>query len=163
MPRRTAWRAWSPYTICFAMTFVSCTAELPTRLLLLLFGLAFDGGELLLGVAFDDGQHVILLHDEVLLPLQLDLLARILAEQDPVARFDVERDPLAVVVHLPVADGGDRALLRLLFGAVRDDDPPDLLVAFLEAVDDDPVVEGSNIHEFHLQTDVTSGDRPTPT
>ena len=33
----------SPYTICFAMTFVSCAAQLPTRFLLfLLFGLAFD-------------------------------------------------------------------------------------------------------------------------
>src|SRR5437867_3445883 len=121
MRRRTAWRAWSPYTICFAMTFASCTAQLPTRLLLLV-GLAFDGGELLLRAAFDDGQHVILFHDEVLLAIQLDLLAPILAKQDPVAHFDVEGDALAVVVHLPVAGGDDRALLRLLFGGVRDED-----------------------------------------
>ena len=39
---------------------------------------------------FDDGQHVILFHDEVILAVKLDLLARIRAEQDPVARFDVE-------------------------------------------------------------------------
>ena len=68
------------------------------------------------GLAFDDGQHVILFHDEVLFAIQLDLLARILAEEDPVARFDVERDPLAVVFHLPAAGGDDRTLLRLLFG-----------------------------------------------
>src|SRR3990172_428143 len=124
MPRRTAaWRAWSPYTICLAMALVSCAAQLSTRLLLLLVGFSFDGGELLLGVAFDDGQHVILFHDEVLLAIQLDLLARILAEQDPVARLDVERDPFAVVFHLPVAGGDDRPLLRLLFGGVRGDDP----------------------------------------
>src|SRR5439155_23418602 len=92
-------RAWSPYTICFAMTFVSCTTQLSTRLLLLV-GLAFDGGELLLRVAFDDGQHVILFHDEVLLAIQLDLLARILAKQDPVAHFDIDGDALAIVVHL---------------------------------------------------------------
>jgi hypothetical protein len=54
-------------------------------LLLLLFGLIFDGGVLLLGLAFDDGQHIILFDDEVLLAVQLDLLARILAEQDTVA------------------------------------------------------------------------------
>src|SRR6266849_5293289 len=146
MPRRTAWRAWSPYTICFAMTFVSCTAQLPTRLLLLLFGLAFDGGQLLLGVAFDDGQHVILFHDEVLLAIQRDLLARIRAEQDPVARLDIERDPFAVVCHLPVAGGDDRALLRLLFGGVRDDDPADLLFAFVEALNNNAVVERSDSH-----------------
>jgi hypothetical protein len=99
------------------------------RLLLLLFGLAFDGGELLLGVAFEDGQHVILFQDKVLLAFQLDLLAGVLAEQDPVAGFDVERDPLAVVFHLPVAGGDVRALLRLLFGGVRDDDPADVLFA----------------------------------
>src|SRR5256885_1906047 len=107
----SVWSAWSPYPICFAMTFVSCTARLPTRLLFLLFGLALDGYELLLGSALNDGQHFILFHDEVLLAIQLDLLARILAEQDPVARFDVEGDPLAVVFHLPIAGGDDRALL----------------------------------------------------
>ena len=70
--------------------------------LLLPFGLALDDGQLLPGVAFDDGQHLILFHDEVLLAIQLDLLARILAEQDPVARFDVERDPFAVVFTFPL-------------------------------------------------------------
>src|SRR6516162_8912491 len=98
MPRRTARRAWSPYTICLGMTFVSSRAQLPVRsllLLLLLCGLAFDGGELLLGLAFDDGQHVILLHDEVLVAVQRALLTSICAEQDPVARFDVEGDALA--------------------------------------------------------------------
>src|SRR5712692_12001892 len=146
MPRRTAWRAWSPYTICFAMRFVSCTAQLPTGLLLLLFGLAFDGGDLLLGFAFDDGQHVILFHDEVLLTIELDLLASIFAEQDPVARFDVEGDPLALVVRLPVAGGDACALLRLLFCGVRDDDAADMLFALLKAVDNDAVVQRSQLH-----------------
>src|SRR6266511_1933110 len=111
MPRRTAWRAWSPYTICFAMTFVSCTAQTTNAVTSSFFRSCLDGGQLLVGLAFDDGQHVILFHDEVLFAIQLDLLARILAEQDSVARFDVERDPLAVVFHLPVAGGDDRALL----------------------------------------------------
>src|SRR5438445_851065 len=82
MPRRTAWRAWSPYTICFAMTFVSCTAQLPTRLLFFFLVLPLMAASFFFGVAFDDGQHVILFHDEVLLAIQRDLLARILAEQD---------------------------------------------------------------------------------
>ena len=104
------------------------------------FGLACDGGQLLLGVAFDDGQHVVLFQDEVLLFLQPDLLARILAEQDPVARVDVQGDPPAVVFHLPVAGGDDRALLRLLFGGVRDDDPGDVLFAFVDALNNQAVV-----------------------
>ena len=49
--------------------------------------------------------------------------------------------------HAAAADGDDRAALRLLLGAVGDDDAADLLLAFVEAVDDDPVVQGSNIHE----------------
>jgi hypothetical protein len=53
------------------------------------FWSCLDGGELLLGMAFDDCQHLILFHDEVLLVIQRDFLARILAEQNPVARFDV--------------------------------------------------------------------------
>jgi hypothetical protein len=91
-------------------------------------------------VAFDDGQHVILFHDEVHLAAEFDLLASIFAEQDPVARFDVEGDRLAVVVRLSVAGGDDRALLRLLFGRVRNDDSADVLFAFLKALDDDPIV-----------------------
>src|SRR6516164_9097369 len=120
MPRRTAWRAWSPYTICLGMTIVSNRAQLPARslLLLLLCGLAFDGGELLLGLSFDDGQHVILFHDEVFLAVERDLLACIRAKQDPVARFDVEADPRAIVCCLPGADHDDGALQRLLFGGV---------------------------------------------
>ncbi len=78
---------------------------------------AFDDGRLLLGFVFDDGQHVVLFHDEVFLAIELDLLAGILAEQDPVARFDVERDALAIVVRLAVAGGDDCALLRLFFRA----------------------------------------------
>ena len=49
-------------------------------------------------------------------------------------------DALAVVVDLAVPGGDDRALLRLFFGGVRDDDPADLLFAFVEALNDDAVV-----------------------
>jgi hypothetical protein len=43
----------------------------------------------------------------------------------------------------------DRALLRLLFGRVRNDDSADLLLAFFMASDDDPIVERSDIHGFN--------------
>ena len=82
---------------------------------------------LLLPAAVNDGQHFILAHDEVLLAIELDLLARVLAEEDQIARLDIEGDTLAVVVHLAIARRDDLALLRLLFGRVRDDDPADFL------------------------------------
>src|SRR5438093_8907608 len=82
-PRSTAWRDCSPYTICFAIVQLRC------RMLkngLLLF---------LRATVFDDGQHFVLAHDEVFLPIELDLLAGILPEQDQVARLDVERRAFA--------------------------------------------------------------------
>src|ERR671930_1401520 len=75
-----------------------------------------------LRTTFDDGQHIIFFHDEVLLAGEFDLLASILAEQDPVTCFDVEGDPLAVAVGFAVASGDDGALLRFLLRGVRDDD-----------------------------------------
>ena len=85
-------------------------------------------------------EDLVLAHDEVLLAVDLDLLAGVLAEQDRVAVLDVERLTLAVVLDLAVADGDHLALLRLFLGGVGDDDPADLLLAFLEALDDDAVV-----------------------
>ena len=43
-------------------------------------------------------------------------------------------------------DGEDLALLRLFLGGVGDDDPADFLFAFLDAADDDAVVERSDFH-----------------
>ncbi len=63
-----------------------------------------------------------------------DLLAAVLAEEDPIARLDVEADPLAVTIGFTVASGDDGALLRLLFRGVRNDDAADPLFAFVEAV-----------------------------
>ena len=52
----------------------------------------------------------------------------------------VERLALAVVLDLALADGDDLALLRLFLGGVGDDDSADLLLAFLDALNDDAVV-----------------------
>ena len=96
--------------------------------------------------ATDDAQDFVFPHDEVLLTIELDLLPRVLPEEDKVAGLDVERDALAVVLRLAVPGGDDPALLRLLFGGVRDDDSADLLFAFVEALDDEAVVEWSDIY-----------------
>src|SRR3954463_13663696 len=133
-PRSTAWRDCSPYTICFAIS-VSCFA------LLLFLGVA--GGA---RAVFDHGQHFVLAHDEVLLTIELDFLAGILAEEDLVARFDIERDSLAVVLGLALAGGNHLALLRFFLGGIGDDDAPHLLFAFFDALDNDAVVQRSDVH-----------------
>ncbi len=100
-------------------------------------------GEMKLGHRLEDGQHLVFTHDQVLVAVYLDLLARVLAEQDGVAFLHVQRGALAVVLDLAGAGGNDFALLRLFLGRVRDDDPADLLLTFLDALDDDAVVERS--------------------
>src|SRR5512146_2480089 len=61
-PLRIAWRACSPYTICFAIpVLLWCGPGGPALLLLLL-------------AAFDDSQNFVLAHDEVVLTIELDLL-----------------------------------------------------------------------------------------
>src|SRR5207249_5380334 len=92
----------------------------------------------------EDGEDVFLAQDQVVLAVDLDLVAGVLAEQDAVALLDVEGDALAVVVDLAGADRLDRRALRLFLRRVRDDDPADLLLALFLALDEDPIVQRTN-------------------
>src|SRR5690606_31159237 len=94
----------------------------------------------------EDGEDLVFAHDEVLDAVNLDLLPGVLAEEDRVPFLHVERHALAVVLLLAGADSDDLALLRLLPGGVRDDDPAHLLLLLLDALDDDAVVERSDLH-----------------
>jgi len=62
----------------------------------------------------DDAHQVFFAHDEEFLALDLDRLARVLAEQDLVTDLDVERNDLAVVVALARSNRDDLALVGLL-------------------------------------------------
>src|SRR5215831_6473930 len=94
----------------------------------------------------ENREDVFLAHDEVFLVVDLDLGARVLPEQDLVAGFHVEGDLFAVVADLAGADGDDLALLRLLLGRVRDDDPAPADLLFLQTFDHDPIVQRTNLH-----------------
>src|ERR687897_1792750 len=61
----------------------------------------------------DHPEDVAFLHDDQVFAGNLDLGARPFAEQDAVARLDVERSHLAVVGANARADGNDFAFLRL--------------------------------------------------
>ena len=53
---------------------------------------------------------------------------------------------LAVVAHLALADGDDLALLGLLLGGVGDDDPALRLLFLVDALDEDAVLERTDLH-----------------
>src|SRR5580765_431522 len=93
-----------------------------------------------------DGEHVLLAQDQILLILDLHLGAGILAEEDLVTGLDVERDLLSVIGDLAIAHRDDLPLLRLLLGTVGDDDPPLLHFLLLHPLDNDAVVQRTNLH-----------------
>src|SRR3954463_15036420 len=94
----------------------------------------------------DHAHDVGFLHDQKVLAVDTHLGARPLAEQDAVAGLHVERDDLAGFVASAGPDGDDLALLRLLFRGIRDDDAALGLLLSLDAADDDPVVQGTEVH-----------------
>src|SRR5207302_281134 len=118
-PRKIAWREFSPVTICFAIglhppgdrTFHS----IQNFRMLLLAGCR-------LGHSAQFHQDFLLAEDQILLVVDLDVVAGIFAEQDPVTHLYVERDAMALF-HLAGSDGHYFALLRLFFSRIGDDDP----------------------------------------
>src|SRR4029077_1476608 len=90
----------------------------------------------------DDAEDVLLLHDEEVLAVERDVVAGVLSEEHAISRLDVERDLLAVLRYPSLADRDDLALLRLLLGAVRNDDGPPPSRFVLDPLDEHPVVQG---------------------
>src|ERR1700723_3568492 len=81
--------------------------------LLLTAGRFRDGAEL--------GEDFVFFQDHVFLVVNLDVIAAVLAEQNAIADFHVERDAFALLA-LSGADSYDFTLLRFLFCGVWDDD-----------------------------------------
>src|SRR6266851_6560618 len=85
--------------------------------------------------AFDDAHDVFLAHHEELFAFHSYGLPGILPEQHLVAGLDVERDQLARVVPLALADGKDFSLLGLLGGGVGNHDPAGGFALLVETLD----------------------------
>src|SRR5215471_6787094 len=94
----------------------------------------------------EDAEHILLAEDQVLLVVQGHLGAGVLAEEDPITGLDVERDLLAVVRDFAVAHGDHLALLRLLLGAVRNDDAALLHLFLFLTLDENAVMQRANLH-----------------
>src|SRR5262249_41611366 len=127
-PWRMRCRASSPYEIVFA--------AIPCFLLFLL----------------DPCQHFLLAEDQMLFVVDLDLGSGVLADENPVPLLDVERELLAFLVDLSLADGDHFGLHRLLLGGVGDDDAPLPDLGGLESLDENTVVKRSNLHSFPPMT-----------
>src|SRR6267378_2619405 len=156
-PRKIAWREFSPVTICFAILVIPpdilfCELRNPDENCTGLKTGHYNGNYLLPGglrCAAQLRQNFFFAKNEKLFILDFDFGTAVLAEQDTVARLDVERDQLALFA-LAGADGDDFAFHRLFFCGVRDDDAaPDAFLLF-NAPHDDTVVERGKIH-CHLE------------
>src|SRR6185503_17966300 len=140
IPRSRAARPSSLNRTCFGMLTLPLDRLIGLTGSLGPVGLAGRGGLL------DDGEDVLFLHDQVLLVVQLHFGAGILAEQDAVVGFHVQRDLLSLLRHSPIAHRDDLALLGLFLGGVRDDDPALLAFLFFFTLDENPVMQGTDLH-----------------
>src|ERR1700737_3807194 len=99
------------------------------------------------GRLVEDPQDVVLAHDQMILAFEHNLAARVLAEENLIARLYFDRDKLAVLAVLALADGDDLALLRLFLGGVRDDDSALGPLNFLDTFDQNSIAQRSK--SFH--------------
>src|SRR5438034_1597361 len=104
---------------------------------------------------FDHAEDVLLAEDQVLLAVELDFVARVLAEQHPIALLDVGRQDLAVFAPAG-PDGHDQPLLGLLLGRVRADDPAGAaLLALLDPLHDHPIQQRAHTRRHSLNPPMT--------
>src|SRR3569623_292673 len=94
----------------------------------------------------DDRQDVVLAQDQVLDAVDLDVAARVLAEQDLVAGLHLELAQRTVLLDLAVAHGDDGRLHGLLLRRVGDVQPAGGAALLFDALDQDTVVEGTDLH-----------------
>src|SRR5215208_6126885 len=96
----------------------------------------------------DHPEDVAFLHDDEVLTVDLHFGAGPFAEQDLVARLDVERRDLAFLGLGARADGDHFAFLRLFLGGVGNDDPARGLLLGLDTADEDAVMKRPETHRF---------------
>src|SRR6516225_9435678 len=95
---------------------------------------------------FQYAQHLVLAQDQVFLIVDLDFGAGIFAEEDALARLDVQRDHFTLVGLLAVADSHHFTLLRFLLGCVGNDDSSLHSFLLFNTLDQDAVMKRSKSH-----------------
>jgi len=94
----------------------------------------------------NNAQNIAFLHDQQVFAVELDLGAGPFAEQDAIARLDVERGDLAVIALGAAADGDNLTLLGLFLGGIRNDDAAGRLFLGLDAANQHAIVQRSETH-----------------
>src|SRR5487761_974395 len=97
-------------------------------------------------LALDHGHDVLFAHHEQLLAVDLHFRAAVLAEENLVADFDVERTDLAVFENLAITDRDDLSLDRLLSRRIGNDDATGGGTLLLQALDDHAIMKRTNLH-----------------
>src|ERR1700727_2255357 len=95
-----------------------------------------------ISLGLDAGEDIGLAQYEQILPVDLDLGPAVLAVEDLVTLLDLQRDALAVVVELAVADRDDLALLWLLLGSVGEHEATRGGLLLLDCLHDQPIAQG---------------------
>src|SRR5437773_2409240 len=89
-------------------------------------------------LGLDGAEDVFLTQDEKLLVVELEFGPGVLLKQNSVTNLELDRDPLAGVgVTIAGSDGKDTALLGLLLGGIRKDDPALCDLLAVEGLDHD--------------------------
>src|ERR1022692_44716 len=102
-------------------------------------------GLLRLAGAFQNAEHFFLAHDQEIFAINLDFRAGILTEQDAIACLHIQREGFALVIGLAPAHRDHFALLRLVFGAVGNDDSATGGLGLFNTANHDAVVQGSQL------------------
>ncbi len=95
----------------------------------------------------DNSKQIVFFHDQQLIAIDLDGLARVLAEQNAVTNLDGQSGDFALVIALAGANCQHFALIRLFSGVVRDDDAGGCLGFTFNAFNDYAVGQRTQFHE----------------
>src|SRR5258706_1559338 len=115
-------------------------------------GLLFGSGDV-----GENAHDVALLHDQEFLAIELDLGARPLAEQHPVADLEIDRNQLAGFVAAARTNGGDFALRGLFLCAVRNDNAASCFLFGVDTLDHNAVVKRTEFHAILLVLNINFG------
>src|SRR5579859_4616982 len=94
----------------------------------------------------DHRHDVILTHDHQLLVVDLDLSPAVFAEQHPVTHFYIRGTGLTVLQDLSLTHGDHLSEGRFLAGGVRNDNPAGGLALLSFTLDDNAVVQWTDVH-----------------